>query len=291
MTTQNVTYKYQEVNGLNIFYRQAGDPLKHTLVLLHGFPTSSHMYREVLRELSDEYHLIAPDYPGFGNSDFPSPDSFQYTFDNLANVIDLFLESLNISSYTLMIQDYGAPIGYRIATAHPERIKALIVQNGNAYEEGLSEGFAESRKFWQNRTLETEMPMKAMFTLESIQWQYTFGAKNPETISPDNWNLDYAKLSRPGNERMQLDLLYDYQNNIKRYAQWQKYLRDNLPPVLITWGTNDPFFPEPGAKAYLRDVPDAAIYLYETGHFALEEASQQIIENIRTFMQKILVTA
>lgn len=287
MINGKVTYKYQQINGVRIFYREAGDPAKETLVLLHGFPTSSHMYRDVLRELSDEYHLIAPDYPGFGNSDFPSPDSFRYTFDNIANVIDLFLESLNISSFTLMIQDYGAPIGYRIATAHPDRIRALIVQNGNAYEEGLSEGFADSRKFWQNRTPETEQPVAALFSLESIKWQYTFGTRNPENISPDNWNLDYANISRPGNDRAQLDLLYDYQNNITLYPRWQKYLRDNQPPLLIAWGKNDPFFPEPGAKAYLGDVRNVEYHVYNTGHFALEEDAQDIIEKIRKFMRRL----
>lgn len=283
----NITYKYQKVKDLNIFYREAGDPSKKTIVLLHGFPTSSHMYREVLRELSGEYHLIAPDYPGFGNSDFPSAQDFKYTFETIAGVIDLFLQALNLSTYTLMIQDYGAPIGYRIATAHPERIKALIVQNGNAYEEGLSEGFADSRKFWQNRTTETEQPMLALFSLESIKWQYTFGSRNPENINPDNWNLDYARISRPGNDRAQLDLLHDYQHNITLYPDWQKYLRDNQPPLLITWGKNDPFFPEPGAQAYLRDVKNVEYHVYDTGHFALEEDSQDITDQIRKFMRRL----
>jgi pimeloyl-ACP methyl ester carboxylesterase len=287
MFSKQISYRYKQVNGLKIFYREAGDPSNETIVLLHGFPTSSHMYREVLRGLSDEYHLIAPDYPGFGNSDFPSADDFQYTFANIANVINAFLESLELSSYTLMIQDYGAPIGFRIATAHPERVKGIITQNGNAYEEGLSDGFAESRKFWQNRTPETEQPMLAMFSLESMQWQYTFGSKNPENINPDNWNLDYAKMSRPGNDRAQLDLLFDYQTNIALYPQWQQYLRDNQPPLLITWGRNDPFFPESGAKAYLKDVTNVDYHTYETGHFALEEESADIVEKIRIFMQKL----
>lgn len=287
MANRQISYKYHQVEGVNIFYREAGDPSKETIVMLHGFPTSSHMYRRLLLELSDEFHLIAPDYPGFGNSDFPLPDDFQYTFENISKVIDLFLDGLNLSSYTLMIQDYGAPVGYRIATAHPERIKALIVQNGNAYEEGLSEGFADSRKFWKNRNAETEQPMLALFSLESIRWQYTFGARNPENISPDNWNLDYAKISRPGNDRAQLDLLYDYQNNITLYPKWQKYLRDNQPPMLITWGRNDPFFPEPGAKAYLKDVKNAEYHTYDTGHFALEEDGTNIAEKIRDFMQRL----
>lgn len=287
MGKKQIFYRYHQVGDLNIFYREAGDPSKETIVLLHGFPTSSHMYRHLLLELSDEFHLIAPDYPGFGNSDFPSPDDFQYTFDNIASMTDRLLEGLNISSYSLMIQDYGAPVGYRIATAHPERIRGLIIQNGNAYEEGLSEGFADSRKFWQNRTPETEQPMLALFTLESIKWQYTFGAKNPENISPDNWILDFAAISRPGNDRAQLDLLHDYQFNLKLYPVWQQYLRDYQPPVLITWGINDPFFPEPGAKAYLRDVKNAEYYFYDTGHFALEEEGADIAEKIRGFMHNL----
>jgi len=287
MANKQTSYRYQQIGDLNLFYREAGDPSKPTIVMLHGFPTSSYMYRRLLLDLSDEFHLIAPDYPGFGNSDFPSAGDFQYTFANISQIIDLFLESLNLSSYTLMIQDYGAPIGFRIATAHPERVSGFIIQNGNAYEEGLSEGFAESRKFWQNRTPETEQPMRAMFTLESIRWQYTFGAKNPENISPDTWNLDYAKISRPGNHKAQLDLLHDYQTNIKLYPEWQQYLRDNQPPMLITWGINDPFFPEPGAKAYLKDVKNAEYYAYDTGHFALEEEGVDIIEKIRGFMQRL----
>ena len=287
MANKQTSYRYQQIGDLNLFYREAGDPSKPTIVMLHGFPASSYMYRRLLLDLSDEFHLIAPDYPGFGNSDFPSADDFQYTFANISQIIDLFLESLNLSSYTLMIQDYGAPVGFRIATAHPERVSGFIIQNGNAYEEGLSEGFAESRKFWQNRTPETEQPMRAMFTLESIRWQYTFGAKNPENISPDTWNLDYAKISRPGNHKAQLDLLHDYQTNIELYPEWQQYLRDNQPPMLITWGINDPFFPEPGAKAYLKDVKNAEYYAYDTGHFALEEEGIDIIEKIRGFMQRL----
>jgi pimeloyl-ACP methyl ester carboxylesterase len=287
MANTKVSYKYHQVEDLNIFYREAGDPSKETIVMLHGFPTSSHMYRHLVLELSDEFHVIAPDYPGFGNSDFPSACDFQYTFASISKVIDLFLESLNLSSYTLMIQDYGAPVGYRIATAHPERVRSFIVQNGNAYEEGLSDGFADSRKFWQNRTPETEKSMRTMFTLESIRWQYTFGTKNPEHISPDNWNLDFAKITRPGNHRAQLDLLYDYQTNIELYPEWQRYLRNNQPPMLITWGINDPFFPEPGAKAYLKDVKNAEYHSYDTGHFALEEEAVDITTKIRGFMHRL----
>ncbi|MCF2446601.1 alpha/beta hydrolase [Dyadobacter sp. CY345] len=287
MGHKQIAYKYQQVGNLNIFYRESGDPSKATIVLLHGFPTSSHMYRRLLLELSDEFHLIAPDYPGFGNSDFPSPDKFEYSFANISNTINQFLQNLNLAKYVFMIQDYGAPVGFRIATAHPERVRGFIVQNGNAYEEGLSDGFADSRRFWQNRTPETEKPMRALFGLESIRWQYTFGARNPENISPDTWDLDHAKISRPGNHEAQLDLLHDYQTNIKLYPEWQQYLRDNQPPMLITWGRNDPFFPEPGAKAYLNDVKNAEYYSYDTGHFALEEDGLDISNKIRGFMQRL----
>lgn len=287
MNARKLSYRYHRIGDLSLFYREAGDPSKDTIVMLHGFPSSSYMYRRLLLELSDDYHIVAPDYPGFGNSDFPSADTFTYTFTNIARIMDAFLEAINVSSYVLMIQDYGAPVGFRIATAHPERVRGIIAQNGNAYEEGLSEGFADSRVFWKNRTPETEQPMRALLTLESIKWQYTFGAKNPENISPDTWDLDFAKISRPGNDLAQLDLLFDYQTNIALYPVWQQYLRDNQPPMLITWGINDPFFPEVGAKAYLRDVKDAEYHAYQTGHFALEEEGADISEKIRAFMKRI----
>lgn len=280
-------YKYQQVRDLKIFYREAGNPLKETIVLLHGFPTSSHMYRQVLAELSDEYYLIAPDYPGFGESDFPTTEEFTYSFDNIAKVMDEFLENLNITSYTLMIQDYGAPIGFRIATAHPERVKALIIQNGNAYEEGLGIPFVEIRKFWENRNPETEAAALGMLSFESTKFQYIQGTKNPEAINPDNWNLDYYKLSRPGNDSAQLELSYDYRNNLKLYPQWQKYLREQQPPILITWGKNDLFFPEAGAESYLKDGKVLDYHIYDTGHFALEEEGDAIIKNIRNFMQQL----
>jgi len=280
-------YKYQEVRGLKIFYREAGNPLKNTIVLLHGFPSSSHMYRNVISQLSDEYHLIAPDYPGFGESDFLPADEFTYSFDNIAKIMDEFLESLNIARYTLMIQDYGAPIGFRIATAHTERVQGLIVQNGNAYEEGLGEPFIDIRKFWENRTPETEAAASGILSLEATKFQYLHGTKNPESINPDNWNLDYCKLSRPGNGHAQIELFYDYRNNVKLYPEWQKYLRQNQPPLLIAWGKNDPFFTEAGAKAYLRDVKKVDYHSYDTGHFALEEEGDAIINAIRNFMQQL----
>ena len=280
-----VYYKKQNINGVNIFYREAGDPTKETLVLLHGFPSSSHQYRKVLAELSDDYHLIAPDYPSFGESDFPSPTDYEYTFDNIAKTIDGLLEKLNLNSYVLMIQDYGAPIGFRIASKHPERVRGIINQNGNAYEEGLGNAWADVRKFWANRNPETEKALLGVFSLEGLKWQYTHGTQNPETVNPDTWNLDYLRMSRPGAHKVNLDLFYDYQNNIKLYPEWQQYMREHQPPMLIVWGKNDAFFPEPGAQAYKKDLKKIDFHILNTGHFALEEEATFIIPKIQEFMQ------
>lgn len=280
-------YRSQEVNGINIAYREAGNPKNPTIVLLHGFPSSSHQYRKVLQELSDDYHLIAPDYPGFGNSDFPSPDKYTYTFDNLAKSVDGLLEKLGLTSYALMIQDYGAPVGFRIATAHPERVTAIINQNGNAYTEGLGEAWGDVKKFWANRNAETEKALLPIFSLEGLKWQYTHGTRDPETVNPDTWHLDYLRLSRPNAHAVNFDLFYDYQNNIKQYPTWQKYLRDHQPPLLIVWGKNDQFFPESGAAAYKKDVRKIDYNIYDTGHFALEEEGEAIIAKIRSFMKKV----
>lgn len=252
----NVKYKTENVNGVKIAYREAGDSNNPTIVLLHGFPSSSHQYRKVLNQLSNEYYLIAPDYPGFGNSDFPSQKEYEYTFDNIAKTINSFLEQKAITSYAIMIQDYGAPIGFRIATAHPDRITAIINQNGNAYEEGL-------------------------------EWQYTHGTRNSENINPDTWHLDYLRLSRPNAHAVNLDLFYDYQNNIKLYPKWQQYLRDNQPPLLIVWGKNDAFFPESGAEAFKKDVKNINYNIYNTGHFALEEDADKIIPKMRSFLHTL----
>ena len=279
-------YKTIEVNGINIAYREAGDTKNPTLVLLHGFPSSSHQYRKVLNQLAGEFHLIAPDYPGFGNSDFPDAKSFEYTFDNLATTVDAFLEKKQVNSYTLMIQDYGAPIGMRIATAHPGRVNGIITQNGNVYEEGLGSGWDGVRPLWKNRNKETEKALLPVFSLKGLKWQYTHGVRNIETINPDTWHLDYLRLSRPNAHAVNLDLFYDYQNNIKLYPKWQQYLRDNQPPLLVVWGKNDAFFPESGAEAFKKDVKNIDYNIYNTGHFALEEDGDDIIEKIRIFMNK-----
>ena len=284
---ESVKYKKLEIDGVNIAYREAGNPEKPTIVLLHGFPSSSHQYRKVLNQLSDDFYLIAPDYPGFGNSDFPAPGDYEYTFDNLAKTIDAFLEKKGIYRYAIMIQDFGAPVGFRIATAHPERITAIINQNGNAYEEGLGKAWKDIRVLWENRTPETEKALLPAFSLEGLEWQYTHGTRNIENIDPDTWQLDYLRLSRPNAHQMGFDLLYDYQNNLKLYPKWQQYLRDNQPPLLIAWGKNDEFFPESGAAAFKKDVKNIDYNIYDTGHFALEEDGVDIIEKIKVFMSKI----
>jgi len=287
-TTIENTVKYKKINiqGIDVAYREAGNPKNPAIVLLHGFPSSSHQYRKVLNVLSDEFYLIAPDYPGFGNSDFPSATSYEYTFDNLANTIEVFLEKLKIKSYALMIQDYGAPIGLRIATKYPERVTAIINQNGNAYKEGLGPAWKDVKAFWANRSPETEKALLPVFSIEGLKWQYTHGTKNPENVNPDTWHLDYLRMSRPNAHKVNLDLFYDYQNNIKLYPKWQKYFRDNQPPLLIVWGKNDAFFPESGAEAFKKDVKNIDYNIYDTGHFALEEESKSIIKKIRFFLKK-----
>jgi pimeloyl-ACP methyl ester carboxylesterase len=281
-----VRYGIQKVGNLEIFYREAGDPHNPAVVLLHGFPTSSHMYREVLHALADKYYLIAPDYPGFGESSFPSSKEFSYTFDNLASVIEKFLEVRGLKKFVLMIQDYGAPIGLRIAAKHPEKIRGLVIQNGNAYVEGFGdEGWNLIFKYWKNKSSEIERKIiKQVFSLEGLKWQYTHGTRNPLGILPDNWNLDFMKLSRPGQYEVQLALFYDYQNNLKHYPDWQKFFRDHQPPALIVWGKNDAFFPVSGAEAYKRDLKNLDYNILDTGHFALEEEASFILKKMRAFL-------
>jgi len=285
---RDVRYGVEKVAGLDIFFREAGDPSNPVIVLLHGFPASSHMYRDVLRGLANDYYLIAPDYPGFGESSFPSPAKFTYNFDNLAQVIEQFLQQRGLKKYSLMMQDYGAPIGFRLATAHPERVQAIITQNGNAYKEGISPaGWGPVLKYWKNKSPELEkIIIDNVFSYQAMKWQYTHGTRNPDSISPDSWNLSYAKISRPEQHRMQLDLFYDYQNNLKLYPQWQQYLRDNQPPVLVVWGKHDAFFPVSGAEGFKRDVKDIDYNILDTGHFALEEQHALIVNKIRHFLRK-----
>jgi pimeloyl-ACP methyl ester carboxylesterase len=279
------TYNQAEVNGHKMFYREAGDQDSPTIVLLHGFPSSSHMYRDLIPRLTDQFRVIAPDYIGFGYSDAPKPGDFSYTFDNLAAQVEaLLLGVLGLKKFSIYVQDYGAPVGYRIASKNPQAIETIIVQNGNAYAEGIGSGFDAMKPFWTKRNAETEKPVRALLTLETTRFQYTHGTKNVKQISPDNWTFDQVFLDRPGNDAIQLDLLYDYQSNLGHYDRWHEYFRTSQPPALIVWGKNDPFFTVEGAKAYQRDLPKAELFLLDTGHFALEEEGDFIAEKIKAFL-------
>lgn len=282
-----VSYKTQQVAGVKIFYREAGSPSRPTIVLLHGFPSSSHMFRDLIPRLAGQYHVIAADMPGYGYSDQPSPDQFDYTFDHIATVMDQFLDSVGVKKYSTYIQDYGSPIGFRLFLKHPDRIQVIITQNGNAYEEGLSSFWAESIvPYWKDKNPETEKKIRDLLTLETTKFQYTKGFRNPEDVSPDSYTFDQLTLDRPGNDVIQLALFYDYQNNVKQYPQWHEALRKAKPPVLAVWGKNDPIFLPAGAEAFKRDVPDAEIHFVDTGHFALEEDSAEIARYILAFLPK-----
>jgi len=266
-----INYRTINVSGVEIFYREAGDPSHPTILLLHGFPSSSHMYRDLINDLADRYHLVAPDYPGFGNSGMPSRDAYHYTFDNLSITIEKFIDAIGLKKFSIYMQDYGAPVGFRIILRRPELLQALLVQNGNAYLDGLGPAIEDGKHFWANRNEETEGAMKNILTLEGTKIQYVDGAEDASRISPDAWHYDQYFLDRPGNKEIQLDLLYDYQNNLKQYPSWQKFLRDRQPATLITWGKNDALFTAEGAVAYKQDVPNAELHLLNSGHFALEE--------------------
>ncbi len=285
----DVSYGYEAVEGVEIFYREAGDPSNPAIVLLHGFPSSSHQYRHLLKELADDYYLIAPDYPAFGASGFPSPNDYKYTFDNIADTVDQFLEQKGVDRFSMYIQDYGAPIGFRIATANPEKIESLIIQNGNAYEEGINpEVWSPIFRLWENgRDADLEKTLvENVFSVEGLRWQYTHGTRNPESINPDNWLLDHQAMSRPGMHDVQIGLFYDYRNNVAKYPEWQAYMREHQPPALVVWAKNDAYFPVPGAEGYLRDLKDVDYNILDTGHFAIEEDGDLIVSRIRNFMSE-----
>jgi pimeloyl-ACP methyl ester carboxylesterase len=282
-----VAYHTAQVDGLTLFYREAGPKDAPAVVLLHGFPSSSHMFRELITRLGDKYHVVAPDYPGFGYSDAPSPDQYAYTFDHLADTVDHFLDLKGITKYSIYIQDYGSPIGFRLATRHPERLQAIITQNGNAYDEGLSPFWAEFLyPYWKDPNPATEAKVRQLLTLDATKLQYLQGFRNPDDVSPDSYLLDQSKLDRPGNDKIQLALFYDYRNNPPLYPVWHKYLREKKPPVLVVWGKNDPVFAPAGAEAFLKDLPQAELHLLDTGHFALEEDGAEIAQIIRAFLAK-----
>jgi pimeloyl-ACP methyl ester carboxylesterase len=273
------------IDGQTIFYREAGKKEKTpTILLLHGFPSSSHMFRNLMPALADKFHLVAPDYPGFGNSSMPTVDEFQYTFEHLAEMVDKFVEQIGLKKFSLYVMDYGAPIGYRLAIKHPERIEALIVQNGNAYDEGLREFWEPLKAYWREPNENNKDALRKFLTIEATKWQYTHGVKNESAISPENWILDQSLLDRPGNKEIQLQLFYDYRSNPPLYPQWQDYFRKYQLPTLIVWGRNDLIFPKEGAVPYQRDLKNIEVHLLDTGHFALEEEGELIADLISRFL-------
>ncbi len=304
-----ITYRTVTIDDVDIFYREAGDPSRPTILLLHGFPTSSHMFRELITELADEYHLVAPDYPGYGYSSMPAVDEFDYSFDNIAQIIEQFADTIGLDRYSLYLMDYGAPIGFRIATARPERIDTLIVQNGNAYAEGIDNNFWEpiqaywkdrdainqglDNDWWKNVKAAYKQPemsnvdaLRFLLTLGATKWQYTNGVPDVTAVSPDNWGHVQPLLDRDGNQEIQLQMFYSYGSNPPLYPAWQEYLRDYQPPTLIVWGKNDEIFPAAGAEPYKRDLEDLEYHLLDTGHFALETHGQEIADLMRDFLNR-----
>jgi len=280
-----IQYRSLMVDGVSIFYREAGPAGAPVLLLLHGFPTSSHMFRNLIPLLADRYHVVAPDYPGYGQSDAPPLDSFDYTFDHLAQLVDRFTEMLGLERYALYVQDYGAPIGFRLAAAHPERITAIVVQNGNAYDEGIDNDFwVPAKAYWAERSEANVARLRPLFEVEATRWQYSEGMRDHSLVSPDSAVLDQAYMDRPGNKEIQLAMFYSYGSNPGHYPAWQAYFRKHQPPMLIAWGKNDKIFPAAGAHPYLRDLPKAELHLLDTGHFALEEEGPRIAALMRDFL-------
>ena len=309
-----VAYRTATIENVDIFYREAGNPDRPTILLLHGFPTSSHMFRNLIPALADQFHLVAPDYPGYGFSSMPGVGEFDYSFDNIARIIEKFADEIGLDRYSLYLMDYGAPIGFRIATSHPERIDSLIIQNGNAYIEGIDNDFWEPiRAYWKDRgainqgldndfwknvkavyndpNMSNDDALGFLVTLGATKWQYTNGVPNVEAISPDNWGHVQPLLDREGNQEIQLQMFYSYGSNPPLYPAWQEYLRENQPPTLIVWGKNDEIFPSAGAEPYKRDLKDLEYHLIDTGHFALESHNQEIADFIRSFLNRKLANS
>lgn len=279
-----IHHRYASVNGLKVFYREAGDPENPRLLLLGGFPASSHQFRDLVPALADRFHVVAPDYPGFGNSDMPDPSTFSYTFDSLSETIEGFLEEIGFTRFGLFVQDYGGPVGFRILRRRPSWLEWLIIQNSNAYEEGFTEAWDALRnRLWKDRSPESEEALSGLLSLEGIRQIYTHGHRDPELVSPDNWNMDLLFMERPDARRVQMDLFYDYRTNVDLYPAWQQFLRDHQPRTLILWGLHDVFFTPEGGRAYLRDLPDAELHELDTGHFAVEDHLETISTAIRTF--------
>ena len=284
--TATTTYHRVQVNGVEIFYREAGSKDAPTIVLLHGFPSSSRGFDSLIPLLATHYHLIAPDFPGFGQSDAPSPSSYTYTFDHLAETIGNFLKQLEITNYTIFLHDYGAPVGFRIILAQPERVRALIVQNGNAYNAGLGVKWAKIAEYWADPKAHPEV-VDAFLSFEATKQRHIAGTSHPERYNPDTWTDEYAHLSRPGQREIQTELLYDYRTNVASYSKWQAWLREHKPPALVVWGANDPSFIAAGAQAFRQDLPDAEIHLLDAGHFAMDEQTDEIARLILNFMAKL----
>ena len=279
-----VKYLTVDVDGFKVFYREAGASDAPALLLLHGFPSAGHMFRDLIPLLSDRYHVVAPDLPGFGQSDMPPRGGFSYTFDHMAEVIDRFTEVIGLRRFAIYVFDYGAPTGFRIAVKHPDRITAIISQNGNAYEEGLSDGWTPIRTYWEEPSKANRDALRAFLSPETTHWQYTHGVADPTAVSPDGQSLDNFYLARPGADEVQLDLFGDYKSNVALYPTFQAYFRAHKPPLLAIWGKNDPFFLPPGAEAFKRDNPDATVRFLDTGHFALETHADEIAAAIRQFL-------
>ena len=281
-----ITYRRTEVEGVKIFYREGGPSTAPHLLLLHGFPTSSHMFRNLIPALADRYHVVAPDLPGFGFSDAPDRKRFRYTFENLAKVMDSFTQVIGLDRFAIYVFDYGAPVGFRLALAHPEQITAVISQNGNAYVEGLSDGWNPIQKYWKEPSAENRAALRQFLAPEATKWQYLHGVQHETLVAPEAYQLDSALLARPGNDDIQLDLFLDYASNVALYPMFQDYFRTKKPPPLSVWGKNDPFFLPPGAEAFKRDNPNAEVRFYDTGHFALETHAQEIAAAIRDFLSR-----
>jgi pimeloyl-ACP methyl ester carboxylesterase len=306
---QRVLYQIAQIDGLDIFYREAGPKNAPTVLLLHGFPTSSHMFRHLIPALAERYHVVAPDYPGYGNSSMPAVSEFDYTFDRFADIVEKLTNKLGLDRYSLYVMDYGAPVGFRLAAKHPERVDALIIQNGNAYVEGIDNDFWEPIKaYWKDRkaqgqglgnawwqsfltahgksSISNEDALRLLVTIEATKWQYTHGTRNPQAISPDNWHVDQRLLDRPGNQEIQLKMFHDYGSNPPLYPRWQAYFREHQPPTLIVWGKNDMIFPAAGAHPYKRDLKNIEFHLLDTGHFALEEDGDHIADLMLRFLDR-----